>query len=103
MAMTLHDAAESGDVAAVRSMARADYHSSDFIPTARKGQFQGVCQARHTTAPLSRCCGLDDALQSRLRRGPIYAATLAAGSRSQPTVPRGWMSTPQRVRGQGRW
>ena len=60
-------------------------------------------QARHTTAPLSRCCGLDDSLQSRPRRGPIYAATLAAGSRSQPAVPRGWMSTLQRVRGQGRW
>ena len=26
-------------------MARADYHAGDFIPTARKGQFQGVRQA----------------------------------------------------------
>jgi len=41
-------------------------------------------QARHTTAPLSRCCGLDDALQSRPRRGPIYAATLAASSHNLP-------------------
>jgi len=103
MATTLHEAAKSGDVAAVRSMARADYHAGNFIPTARKGQFQGVRQARHTTAPLSRCCGLDDAVQSRPRHRPFYAATLAAGSHSLPPVPRGWMSTPQRVRGQGRW
>ena len=58
----------------------AVYHHpirSRIIPTARKGQFQGVRQPDRRS---SRCCGLNDALHSLGWRGPIHATTLPADS-----------------------
>ena len=84
-------------------MARADYHAGDFIPTARKGQFQGVRPRPATRPPFVPM------LRSRRRASEPSAARAdlrrdaRSGVAQPPAVPRGWMSTPQRVRGQGRW
>jgi hypothetical protein len=80
-------------------VARADYHAGDFIPTARKGQFQGVRQAR-PTAPRP------DAAVSTACFTTVECAGLSTPRRSHRayshTPPLSRMSTPQRVQGQGR-
>jgi hypothetical protein len=79
-------------------VARADYHVGDFIPTARKGQFQGVRQARPTVPR-------PDAAVSMARFTTVEGAGLSTPQRSHRayshTPPSARMLTPQRVEDRG--